>query len=402
MSTSGNGIAWDAAGSGSRSCKFGGYGMQGAGKTTTLSIVARLIAKRLGKKHAYMVDSEGGADYVASLFEAEKMTLKVLRTREFGALVKVFEAMRDSDEIILVDSVTHFWNDVVQSYLRATKQQRVRVQDWAPIFETWRIFTSLYAQSHLHASVCGRMGYEYANAVDEQGKLEFYRVDTKMKAGEQFGHEPDLLLYFEQVDNATLRDELRLAPTKAHRQQIAQRLAKESQINIVVTVEKDRTRLLMARQFVFTPDRDEAKMASAVEAAFAPVVDWHLQNKTHSGMAETGATAALMTPSGNEFEWQERKRRKDFALDEVKETLTKYFPSLSAEEKQAKIEISERVFGVKSWEGICQKDLEILEGAIKAENGMPSLIERACIEKSEVLETKALQKAEAKAGKGTK
>src|SRR3990167_5932671 len=51
---SSNGVKWEAAGSGSRAFKGGAYGMQGAGKTTTMAIVARLLAQRTKQKAAYM------------------------------------------------------------------------------------------------------------------------------------------------------------------------------------------------------------------------------------------------------------------------------------------------------------------------------------------------------------
>lgn len=383
---------WQIAGTGSRALKAGAYGMQGSGKTTTMALIALMIANRLKKSTAYMIDSEGGADYVDSLFRHAKIELKVLRTREFGQLVNALEAMRDTDEVVLIDSVTHFWNDVVKTYMESTKRQKLRVQDWGPIFETWRLFTSVYVNSQIHALVCGRMGYEYANATDEQGNLEFYKSDTKMKAGEQFGHEPDLLLFMEQLDNATLRDEFRLAGTKQKRQQIAQKLQNESQINIVATVEKDRTRLLMAKRFVFSPGED-AQMIASVEHAFSPVVDWHLGQKTTAGLAETGATRAMLAPSGAEFDWQEKKRRRDVALDEIKSTMQQFFPSSSSPaHKKALIDIQEKVFGVKSWTAIEQTiPLETLEEAVKPlPDEVPSRLEQACIKQSELVEaTKA-------------
>ena len=107
-------------------------------------------------------------------------------------------------------------------------------------------------------------------------------------------------------------------------------------------------------------------------------------------MTDTGATRAMLSPQGQEFEWQARQRRFDFALAEAKETFAKYFPGLTGKDKQTKIEISEALYHVKSWEGVSQLPLEVLEPSIKVEQeGTPSLLERRCIEKAEALASAA-------------
>ncbi len=403
-------LPWQIAGKGSRAFKGGLYGPPGSGKTTTSAILATYICKRLKKKEAFMLDSEGGADYVASIFQKADIELRVIRTREFGLLVKTFEDMKAQDDVVLVDSVTHFSDDVVKMYLKARKRNRMELSDFNAVYETWRQFSEPFMSSSLNAIVCGRMGSVYETVVSEEGKTEMYRTDSKMKASDQFGHEPDFLLEMEQTINADAHRQLQQATSKYARAKIAQEIKRNSTMNIVATVRKDRTRLVMGQVFTFIPGTDDSVMSKSVEESFKPVIDWHLKNKTQEGMTDTGSTSTLLGPSGNEFAWQEKKRRKDFALDEIKETFTKHLPGMSATDKQAKIEISEKVFGVKSWEGISQQQLNVLEDAIKAENGAPSALEIACIEKVEAIRSRdekaALDAAEAsaerKAAKGGK
>lgn len=381
-------LPWEQAGKGSRAFKAGLYGETGSGKTTTGALLALMTALRLKKKVAYMIDSEGGADYIASLFAPHGITLKVIRTREFGVLVQAFEGMHDQDDVILVDSISHFTDDVARSYLAASKRSKLRLQDFAIVYETWRQFTTPYVNSHLNAIVCGRLSNVYETATDEQGELEFYKSDSKMKAADKFGHEPDFLLHMEQMTNAEDLQRLRKAADKKQRQRIAVELAHASSLNIRATVRKDRTRLLMGQQFVFAPGNDDAAMLVAVEQAFRPVLDWHLSNDHQAAIVETGATRAMLAPAGNEFDWQEKKRRRDVALDEIKSTLQQYFPSsTSPAHKKALVELQEEVFGVKSWTAIAETlPLATLEEAVKRlPDGVPSRLEQACLRKYEIL-----------------
>ena len=382
------GLPWQSAGTGSRAFKGGLYGPTGSGKTTTAAILAVYLCQRLKKTDAYMLDSEGGGDYVDSIFKQAGIKLKIIRTREFGVLVTAFEQMGAQDDVILVDSITHFSEDVIKAYLAAKRRARMELNDFNAVYGTWRMFSEPFMSSHLNAIVCGRMGSVYESVVNDEGKTEMYRTDSKMKANDQFGHEPDFLLEMEQVLNADAHRALQAATTKPARAKIAQEIKRNSTMNIVATVRKDRTRLVMGQVFTFIPVNDDARMTKAVQEAFKPVIDWHLHNKTQEGIVDTGATRALLAPTGNEFDWQEKKRRKEVALDEIKATLTKYFPSTtSPRHKQAMIRVSESVFKVKSWTAIEQLALETLEAAVASSQESPvSPLESVCLDVSAELQ----------------
>lgn len=404
MSGNGNGttsLPWKTAGTDSMYCKIGGFGPLGSGKTTTMTWIARLIARLADKKTVYMIDSEGGSDFVANVLERDGRELKAIKTREFGMLVQVFEAMQSSGEIILVDSVTHFSDNVKESYLKARNRTKLELRDWGPVNDTWRLFTKLYVNSQIHALLCGRMGFEYDTFVNEDGKTEFFRSDEKMKAADQIGHEPALLFQMAQIDNAVVRDKLRTAATKEERAKIISDLKRQNQIDFVCTIEKDRTRLIQGKRFVFSPTGDDEQDAQAVEEVFLPVIQWHLKNTSHGGIAETGATTKLLAPSGTEFDWQEKKRRREIALEELEAQLVRWVPGVTGKDKALKGEIVERLFGTRSWTKISTDvALERVEGAVAVEPGKPhdganpSEVDRICA--AVVAErTAATEKAEA-------
>lgn len=392
-------LGFKPAGTDTRFCKFGFYGEPGSGKTTTASWIAREIATREGKKVAYMLDSEGGSDFVESVFAKRGIQLHVIKTREFSRLVNTIEAMQSSGEILLVDSVTHFWNDLTQSYLQQNNKKKLDVQDFGILYETWRLFTKPYLASQLHILVCMRMGWEYTTTINEDtGKREFYKSDTKVKAGDQFGHEPSLLVHLEQIKNAALVQQLTNSSDKRERSKIGLQMSQEGSIDFVATVEKDRNRFIMARQFIFTASPDDEANAAAVIAAFDPVIAWHLKGKSHSGFEQpTGANVGMIPASEDNRAYFERRKRKELVLGEIEATFTRWFPSTAAKERQAAVMVLEKVLGVRSWAAVQQLGLEVLEAVIAPQTDGPALLERASIEKREALDSGA-KPAKDKAG----
>lgn len=375
-------LNWQVAGTDTKYCKIGAYGPQGSGKTTTMTIIAGLIARLTGKKAVYMVDSENGADYVSGVLTRQGIELKAIKTREFGTLVEVFEDFADRGEIVLVDSATHFSDNVRESYMKARGRNRLELRDYGPCNDTWRLFTRLFVNSKIHALLCGRMAFDYENYINEDGKTEFYKSDSRMKAADQIGHEPALLVKLEQVDNATLQQQFREANSKEARAKAIQDMRLHSSIDFVATIEKDRTWLIQGQRFVFTSTQDRDKDIKAVEDAFMPFVQWHLKGTSHSGVQENGATQALMSPAGNEFAWQEEQRRRDIAIEELEGQIVAFFPGTTGKDKAVKAALLETLFGTRSWTKI-EKEIPLakLEQVVFHDAGHPehpSVVEQKC------------------------
>jgi hypothetical protein len=68
----------------------------------------------------------------------------------------------------LIDSITHFWIELTESYMRMKKRSRLQFEDWAYLKTEWRRFTDLFVNSNLHIIVCGRAGFEYDYSTDEE------------------------------------------------------------------------------------------------------------------------------------------------------------------------------------------------------------------------------------------
>ena len=93
--------------------KMGLYGGAGSGKTFTASDIAIGLHKFVkAKKPIYFIDTETGSDFVLDKFEKAKIKLQVAKSRAFMDLVAGVDEAEKDGSIILIDSITHFWNEL--------------------------------------------------------------------------------------------------------------------------------------------------------------------------------------------------------------------------------------------------------------------------------------------------
>jgi len=175
--------------------KMGLYGGAGSGKTFTASDIAIGLHKFVkAKKPIYFIDTETGSDFVLDKFEKAKIKLQVAKSRAFMDLVAGVDEAEKDGSIILIDSITHFWNELMDAYQKKHNLSRITLRHWIPLKQTWREFTEKFVNSKLHIIMCGRVGDVWEDVEDEEGVLETKRTGTKMKAEVETAFEPSLLV----------------------------------------------------------------------------------------------------------------------------------------------------------------------------------------------------------------
>lgn len=374
-------VVWQVAGGDTRYCKYAFYGKPGSGKTFTASIVARQIAQMERRDQAYMIDSENGSDFVADLFTDAGMKLNVLKTREFSELVDALQAIQTSGDVVIVDSTTHFWKNVVDSFLKASGRKTIQLKDWAPITKFWDDqFTQVFVNSQLHVLLCGRLRYVYDSTVNDDGKLEFYRSDTKMGAGGDIAYEPNMLVHLAQIDNAASALKLAEAGSKEERAKLQEQIRHGQSIDFVLTVEKDRRRELQGRQIILSPTGELAKDAAAVEAVFQNNIAWLMANRSHHGVGESGSTTRRFEPEAQNVKtWTEEQRRRAIAMEELEGQMVAFIPGVTGKDKALKMGVLESLTGTRSWTKITEEiPLKTLELMVARIDGEPSSLERTC------------------------
>jgi hypothetical protein len=206
------------------------YGPPGSGKTLTTLLMAEGLAKRDGKRIAY-VDTERGTDFYCKAVperavHPEAFDFDALYSR---SITEVQSELKKLDPavygVIAIDSMTHIWEAARAAYSgKQTKIGTIPMQAWGQIKKPYKDIMAFLLSSPMHVFILGRQGTDYAT--DEETD-ELKAIGVKMKAEGETAYEPHILLRMEAIK-----------PRKSNE------LA-----TIVAYAEKDRTGVLSGRSF---------------------------------------------------------------------------------------------------------------------------------------------------------
>ena len=109
--------------------KMGLLGFQGGGKSMTAAKVAIGLHKHVTKlgldysgKPVAMFDTETGSDWLIPLFKAAGVPFFVAKANSFADLLKVMDEAEQKASALIIDSITHPWRELCQSYQRSKKK----------------------------------------------------------------------------------------------------------------------------------------------------------------------------------------------------------------------------------------------------------------------------------------
>lgn len=298
--------------------KMGIMGFAGAGKTYTATSTAigliehmQSMAIEYAGKPAFFLDTETGSDWVRPQFDAAGIELFTAKTRAFADLLTaVREAEKDSS-LLLIDSISHFWKEICDSYMKQKKRTRLQFEDWAYLKGEWSKFTDLFINSSLHIILCGRAGYEYDYFQDDEtGKKNLEKTGIKMKAEGEMGYEPSLLVLMEREMDMDTHKVIRTA-----------------------SIIKDRSTVIDGRKFI-----------NPTFESFMPHIKYLNLGGRQLGV-DTSRTSEATIP----METRDNTRvQREIALDETQTLLTRYYPGQTGAEKKTKLDLLKKHFNA-SW-----------------------------------------------------
>ena len=338
--------------------KAGLLGFPGSGKSYTTSMLAIGIAKGIanGKPVAWF-DTETGSDFLIPKFDAEGVPLLRLKSSAFADLMEVGKEAESACSVLIVDSITHVWRELVDAYQRKRNIRRMEFQHWGDVKREWARWTSFFLNSRLHILVCGRAGYEYDNEIDEDGKKSLVKAGTKMKVESEFGFEPSLVIEMERV----ARDE----DPNAAKTGKAKRAIGGAWMHRAHVL-KDRTDTLNGEYFDFGKLTEQYQPGDYAQVfrVFAPVFAVMNIGGAHVGL-DTSRTSDEVFDAHGESQARARVTRLKVALETIEQTIVLLWPGQDAKTKQIKVAALEAVFGTRSWTAVEKSSVEDLERGVE-------------------------------------
>lgn len=320
--------------------KAGMLGFPGSGKTYTACMLAIGITKKLGaKKPVAFFDTETGSDFLIPRFKAEGIQLLRLKSQAFTDLLTVAREAEKECSVLIVDSISHVWRELCQSYQNKRKISRLSFQHWGDIKKEWAVWTNLYLNSKLHIFVLGRAGYEYDMEANEEGKKELIKVGTKMKVETEFGFEPSLLIEMERVAKG-------IEPGSGwlHRAHIL----------------KDRTDTINGKAFDFQKPSQSYKPGDWQQTfkPFSPVFEALNIGGEHVGIDAERTSEAMFERGESRGDWH---RRREILLEELQASLVMIWPGQDVISKTAKLSTIDTLYNTRSWKELESRTVEELE-----------------------------------------
>lgn len=315
--------------------KIGFYGEAGSGKTRTATEVAIGLAKLAGDKPAPIAffDTEGGSDFMLRICEAAGVELLVAKARAFADLMEFVKEATDAGAVAIVDSISHTWDDLRESYERKLERKNgLEIWDWGKIKPAWREFTTAYLTSPIHMIVCGRSASIYEQVYNEaKGKTEVQVVGSKMKTEKETAYEPSLLIEMER------------AP---------QRRIETEGIHVIATVVKDRSDMLDGQSF-----------ADPTYETFLPFFEAINIGGEHKPTDATRTSDHLFQTPDNAIE---RKRQVEITLEKIRDAfiLGDIGGRSDADKKRMK-ELLQASFGTTAWSEVEGQRLEDLRSGLQ-------------------------------------
>lgn len=302
--------------------KVGMLGFAGSGKTHTAMLIAIGLNQQIKNKKIAFFDTEKGSEFHKKRAEAAGMEFASVRSRSF---VDLIETMQESEKegygVLIIDSISHVWKNLMDSYLAAKGRKFISLPDWGPLKGQWSEFSDLYVNSNLHIIMCGRAADTYDNIENEvTHKLESVKVGVKMRAETETGYEPDLLVYMDRISETQRTKGKKKGSVWTHR----------------ATILKDRTDLLNGHTF------DNPTFAS-----FKPVVDFLNIGGTHTGIDTSHKSSVLF--DDNDRSWEQKKMQRQILLERLDETLVLAgMAGTSGKAKEDRTKLLVEVFGTAS------------------------------------------------------
>lgn len=348
--------------------KAGIFGFAGAGKTTTAAMLAMGIHNYIKtKKPVGFIETEDGSDWLVKKFETENIPFVRIKTRAITTLIdSVKEAEKEQFSCLIVDSITHFWADLLTAKLEAINKSRkskgkyplsqLPMPAFNDVKRVWSPWADLYRSVNLHMIVCGRAGWEWTEEENEEGQDKLVKEGTKMKAEGEFGYEAAFLI---EMIRTRIDDSPGAGWT--HR----------------AVILKDKSDTINGKCFDFKKLDDDYKKGAYqyVFNKFLPHFSSLNLGGNHIAIGDREMSSRVFPGVDGESTALYEDKRRLVAIEEIDGILTSMFPGQSAEVKAYRGLAVYFIFNTHSKTKVEQAPLAQLEDAVKIYEAVAGEIE---------------------------
>lgn len=329
--------------------KAAAEGSAGSGKTFTLAQIAAGLHKHIvSVKPIVIYDTEKSAKFLRPFFAEKNINVLLKDSRTLKDLTDTMDYCNAGNaDILIIDSITHVWEQFLNAYQSRKGRQYLQFQDWGFIKPTWkREFSDRLVSGNFHILFTGREGYTYESEInDETGKREIYKSGVKMKVEGDTAYEPDLLFRMERFEEI---------------------LDKDKKVWREATIIKDRSNLIDGKVFK-NPTFD----------SFLPIIKFLLSDIKPKPEGEEQSDFPLFDTTDDERKYSILKKT---TLEEIQGIFDKTgLSDRKAEDKVKKVNILERIFYTSSRTAIENMSLEQLQDArdrLEADEEVKQLTEK--------------------------
>lgn len=305
-------------------------GWQGSGKTFNAILLACGLHKLLGYDRPIKVfDTEKGISYQRNRIQALTGKNPVgIQAQSFQDLMRFTQACKE-DDIVIIDSVTHPWQELFRAAIKAKGDGFPAIQlakdEWSP-------FTKWIVGAPCHVFVCGRAGNEFDNQVNEvTGKRELVKIGSKMKVEGEFGYEPALNLEAYRWERPS-----------------------DGVLEHTLLVKKDKFSMIDGQSFTFLPSKkiQEDLLYNPVFEKFeAWFKRFNFKTGSEVGLDTRDKTIDTFNSQGDGA-WRREQLNRNSFLEEICNRLEHVHPGTGADPKNARKKIMLELLGTDSYEAI--------------------------------------------------
>ena len=310
-------------------------GFAGDGKTFTAAKVAIGLHQKIGsKKPIAIFDTERAAASLKPLFDESGIEAIVIDDQRSLASLStaISECERGAADVLIIDSITHVWEEYLTAYLKSKNRSRLQFEDWSIIKPKWKAeFSNKFVSAKVHIMFTGRAGYEYTDERNEEtGKREIFKSGIKMKAENETAFEPDILVLMEKSMDL---------------------LGEKKRVSRKATIIKDRTNTIDGQTFD-NPGYTE----------FAPAIDRLLDGKVKASQSQQ----IQDNFEDAEAKFSKDKRDKEALISEVEGTFNLMGLGTSVADKKFKAATLKKIWNVVSVDLLQKLSVDDLKSGVES------------------------------------